>query len=325
LSDQSTIPVEDEHEKLWERFRNKAHQGTPDVPPGPADEEEQTQRMVSRFRRPGDGEYIPIAQPGYFAKLEEKLKLAIEHQQQLNNLYGGYARERDKFLNEIQREPGIGKTATDVNRKQLDQVRPLLRMLGLDKRPIEKDLLSHLLRDDIDLPQIFVNMSSQPERQLLMALEAKAVFRYFLPRLRVHSPEQILELRERVADTREGFTMRLQELSADVEERAREVRSLKEWEECAKSVVDTKLVTAYHEFRRQIRARAIRKTDKVLDAAGSLFEIDATITSPKFWGGILKALGLLDSVAKADEELTNKYQAFKFMREIEAAGMRDLG
>jgi hypothetical protein len=218
--------------------------------------------------------------------------------------------------------PNYGHRYVDWDK--VSALHPLLRMLRLDDRFIQEDLARHLLRNDIDLPQIFINMSKRPTRDLLVALEAKATFQYYLPKLNAHEPDLILELRETVADSRTGFCTYLLELTAGIEERIKEYASSEELEGFAEDVVHTKLRPACVELTNQLRQRATQKGNKVVDALTDVLEIDARFASPKFLGEVLKVLGLLDSV-KDLSELTNKYQAFKFVRELQAVNSRLAG
>jgi len=61
-----------------------------------------------------------------------------------------------------------------------------------------------------------------------------------------------------------------------------------------------------------------------LDAAGKIAEIDAAPWTPRFWALLLKALGIavIETAEEQKEKLTNRYQAFKFMGEIEKSGRR---
>lgn len=60
---------------------------------------------------------------------------------------------------------------------------------------------------------------------------------------------------------------------------------------------------------------------------GKVVEIDAPPWTPKFWELLMKALGLtvIESAAEQEEKLCNKFQAFKFMSDLEAASSRVLG
>jgi hypothetical protein len=189
---------------------------------------------------------------------------------------------------------------------------------------IRTDLIKHLLRSDIDKPQIFTTLAGRPIRDVLVALEAEETFRYLLPKIRAYHATQILELRERVADTREGFTMHLWKLSKGLEEHARENTPVKEIAQFAKNLVETELLPDYKEFQRQLKAIDARSWNKILDVAGKVVEIDAAPWTPKFWGLLLKALGMtvITAASERAETLSNKYQAFQFMGELEAAASR---
>jgi hypothetical protein len=190
-----------------------------------------------------------------------------------------------------------------------------------DKDYIAADLAAHLTRTDINLPQIFASSKGQPiGRDILVALEAEAVFKYLLPKIHICHPTQILELREKIAETREGFTMHLWKLSKGLEEHARDGTSVSEIAEFARNLIETELIPDYREFRRQIAAIKAGKWEKFLDAAGKIVEIDAAPWTPKFWGLLLKALGLsfVTAAGEQQEVLSNKYQAFKFMSEVES-------
>jgi hypothetical protein len=174
------------------------------------------------------------------------------------------------------------------------------------------------------MPQIFTTAKGRPGRDVLVALEAEATFSYLLPRLHLYHPTQILELREKIADTREGFTMHLWKLSKGLEDRAKEGISVKEIAAFAKSLIETELLPDYVQFRRQLAPTSARRWSDVLDAAGKIVEIDAAPWTPKFWGLLLKSLGMMaiTTASEQNERLSNQYQAFKFMSELEAAAAR---
>ena len=202
---------------------------------------------------------------------------------------------------------------------------PVYRQLGSGGIPyVSDDLVIHLLRTDIELPQVFTSLNGRPGKDILVALEAEATFSYLLPKLRLYHPVQILELRERVADTREGFTMHLFKLSKGLEERAREDVPIKEIARFADDLIRSDLIPDFKQFCRQLKAMEAGRWTKVLDATGKLAEIDATPWTPKFWSLILKALGItiVTSGAELKETLSNQYQAFKFMSELESAAAK---
>jgi hypothetical protein len=188
---------------------------------------------------------------------------------------------------------------------------------------IRQDLAWHLLRTDIDIPQIFALREGHTVRDVLVALEAVSTFRYLLPKLRTYHPTQILELREKVKDTREGFTMHLWSLSKGLQERANEGATLDEVARFAESVIKTELMPDYREFHRQLEAMKVEKWGKVLDALGKVAEIDASPLTPKFWALLAKALGLSAVASQSDqkEKLSNRYQAYQFMSYVERSSL----
>ena len=203
---------------------------------------------------------------------------------------------------------------------------PALQLESINgEKYVRADLIEHQLRDDIELPQIYSNLDQKRfARDIMMALEAKAVFSYLLPRIRVVDAQQILELRRKVADTREGFAMHLQKLSKGLEEHAKEGTSIEEVAKYAKSLIETELIPDYREFRRQLESIRAHNWKNFLDPVCKVAEIDAAPWTPKFWGLLMKSLGfaVLETTQEQQEKLTNKYQAFKFMSQVETASIR---
>lgn len=184
-----------------------------------------------------------------------------------------------------------------------------------------QDHVLHLVRDDLTSPSIFVANERHHNREKLKGLLAFAAFQFLLPKLSELHPDQILEVRERVAATREGFSMHLQTLSSEVESRLREGDSLDNIARYARSVAEVKIIPDYVEFRRQLEAERAGFWAKVLDKASKIAEIDSAPWTPKFYAEVLKALGftLLTSIAEGEKRLTNKAQAFQFIRQVEEA------
>lgn len=222
-------------------------------------------------------------------------------------------------------DPGyMSDVESAISQKQLLSIlsMPVRTIRVGESHFVAEDLAKHLIRTDIDLPQIFTTLLGQPVgRDVLAALEAEATFSYLLPKIRTFHATQILELREKVADTREGFTMHLWKLSKGLEEHAKENTPVKEIAKYAKNLIETDLIPDYREFHRQLAATKAGRLEKFLDAAGKIVEIDAAPWTPKFLGRLLKAMGLSIVTAASEREqlLSNKYQAFQFMSEIEGA------
>src|SRR5262249_37693074 len=147
-------------------------------------------------------------------------------------------------------------------------------------------------RDDLRSPELHVCGRQPTSREIMKFLEARSVFSYFLPGIGKLDEEQILKVRERVKDTREGFSLHLQTLSKGVEQRLKGGESISEIERFARSVVDTDLIPDYREFRRQLGAERRDFWKTVVNAAGKILKIDANPLTPKFWGQLLEAMGV---------------------------------
>lgn len=202
------------------------------------------------------------------------------------------------------------------SRFEIDSDIPGKPMLSVSLIP--QDLALHFLRKDLQLPQVFIGDGRRPSRELLVASEAKVVFSYLLPALSVLEPEQILEVRDKVKDTREGFSMHLQKLSKGVEDRLVGGESASEIELWAKRMIETELIPDYREFRRQLGAEKSGRWASILDKGSKIFEIDASPFTPKFYGELLKMLGVAFTYnSESKEKLSNRSQAFQFMRLME--------
>jgi hypothetical protein len=187
---------------------------------------------------------------------------------------------------------------------------------------IRPDLIRHLCRTDLRSPEIHVCGVQPASREIMKFLEVSSVLSYFLPKLTVLNDEQILEVLDQVKKTREGFSMHLQTLSKEVEQRLKGGEPITEIGRFAKSVVETDLIPDYAEFRRQLTAERRSSWATAPDAAGKIIEIDASPTTPKFWGAVLQAVGVpLIAADKRKEQLSNKHQALQFMKSVESSSV----
>jgi hypothetical protein len=198
----------------------------------------------------------------------------------------------------------------------------LLTATNMDLLFIHLAQVEHLLRTDTFSPSVFLPSSRRSTREILKAFQAEEIFRAFLPAVRGDlPPQEILRLREQVRDTREGFALHLQQLSAEVQKGLDANAPLKDIARAASDIVYAKLIPDYGEFRRQIMAREAKFFGSLLDPLGKILAIDAAPWTPKFWGGFLSALGSAFGLGITEdiENLTNKRQAFQFMRAIDKA------
>ena len=181
------------------------------------------------------------------------------------------------------------------------------------------DLAWHWARKDVHLPQLHSLKSDSLPREALKLALAESTFSFLLPATNALEPDNILAVREEVMDNREGFSMHLQKLSANVEGRINAGDSHEDIAKYAQSVVETELIPDYREFMRQLQAHDKAKTaNKVLAPLVKVLEIESPVTSIKFWAELAKILGfdVLKGVAD-DESYTNKNQAIQFMRKVD--------
>lgn len=201
------------------------------------------------------------------------------------------------------------------------------RFLGTDPknlappppRLVYMDMYFHHRRQDVSLPGIFAIPEHSTGRDVYKSVLAQNTLKYLIPKLSKLEPEQILEIREAVADHREGFSMHLQSLSASVEQGLEGGETLDEISRYAQSIIETRLIPDYREFNRVLDAAEKRHRGKILDIAGRILEIDAPIGSPKFFAQLFRSFGGM-FIAEAEEEearLSNRSQAFYFMRAAE--------
>ncbi len=210
--------------------------------------------------------------------------------------------------------------ATELSHYLVD-LEGVLWLIDTDREELYlwKDQVTHILRDDVTTPAIFVSTDAQKDRETLKGLLALRAFRFLLPKLGELEPEELLEVRCAVASTREGFSMHLQTLSAAVESRIQDGDSLEAVASYANSIVETQLIPDYVEFKRQLAAKRAGFWKKVLERTGKVFEIDAAPWTPKFYGELFKAVGftILTGVEGQKENFSNRGQAHQFMRTIE--------
>ncbi|HRH48884.1 MAG TPA: hypothetical protein PLP23_09030 [Panacibacter sp.] len=187
---------------------------------------------------------------------------------------------------------------------------------------VRTSVIEHLFRQDLNLPGIFTVRQGHSKREVYKAIEALHVFKYLLPQVSALNPEDILKIRERVKDTREGFAMHLQKLSADVEAGLNADAKYEEISSEALKIIETSLIPDYREFVRQLRPERVGFGGRILDAAGKILEIDAAPWTPKFWGQTLQALGTtIGLLADNEKDLrTNEKEAFRFMHLCETIG-----
>jgi hypothetical protein len=139
----------------------------------------------------------------------------------------------------------------------------------------------------------------------------------FFPHIGHLTDEQILEIRDHVAQLREGFKDYIFTHTEDIEimMNERDLTAL----EASQRLVERKIGPSYHEFRRKLESGKSGTRGKWLTFTENVMEIDASILSPKAWLLFAKAtLGLVkDLQAEEEAALSNEQQAFTYLARLE--------
>ncbi len=181
--------------------------------------------------------------------------------------------------------------------------------------------LHHLTRDDIALPRLSTDSPKNVNRETFKTLLADRALRYVLPTLSELHPEYVLELRQKVADVREGFSMHLQKLTGGIDARVKGGEPYEDIKRYAQAVFETELEPDYVEFKKLLGAEKVSAGGPVLNLTGRAFKFCVGPWDEENFSELLKAAGVgADLIAKQSKELlTNKSQAFQFMHRIEEA------
>lgn len=184
---------------------------------------------------------------------------------------------------------------------------------------IPASLVDNLLRGDIDCPSIFTIRQGSSRREIYKAAEALHTFKYLMPRLSRLHPEEILEVRSKLKDLREGFSLHLQRLSAKVESALQENSPWDEISRIARNVIETELIPDYREFRRSLMTRRIGFWARVFNMAGQVIQINALPWKPAFWSRLAMTAGSLVATETKErrEGFSNADLAYRFMHVCE--------
>jgi hypothetical protein len=166
--------------------------------------------------------------------------------------------------------------------------------------------------------ELFISKQSDTSTSRLSGFVVQSLFRYVVPQLNALHPEQILEVRELLKDTKEGFVDYIFEVVDDVEDKimSGDVSEA----EAAHKVVERKLLPKYREMRRQLLAERTGFWSSVLATGSKLLQIDATPWTPKFYGQLIEAFfGPLDKMSEeAVKARSNSRQAFQYIATLAA-------
>src|SRR5207249_1171416 len=115
------------------------------------------------------------------------------------------------------------------------------------------DLLSHIFCPHKPSPELFISDQTDTRTSHLAFVLVQLLFQYQVPQIGTPNVEQILEVRDYLKDTKEGFTYYIHEMTDDVEQRLKG-GNLYEIE-AARKTFERKILPQYEEFRRQLAAR----------------------------------------------------------------------
>jgi len=221
----------------------------------------------------------------------------------------------------LQRLPAAPRDIA-VDDKALQNVTSALypNVNGFSRRMYFLARVIHHLRSDHEAPLLIDTTCSKPTRNGYKWLLAQEVFSYLVPALGVLPAEELLEIRCRVADTREGFAMHLQKLSGDLEARIKSGDPAHVLALHARAVVETELIPDVVEFRRQLLARRTGVVARVLDAAGGVLRLSVPIgTSAIASTGTSEVAGILQKVSSYwKPQATNAVLAYRFLEKLAA-------
>jgi hypothetical protein len=188
----------------------------------------------------------------------------------------------------------------------------------------ELALAIHALYSPKPSPELFPfapdpSQSRDTSTSRLAGFLAVELFRYRIPTLGTLTAEQILEARDQVKPTKEGFVDYIYEKTDEFEKTLKNGNE-SEWE-VAQKMVERNLATRYDEFCRQLRAKRSGFWGKILEQGIRFLEIDASPWTPKFYAQVLGTFfgSFRETTEAMKEARKNSSQAYQFMYTLREA------
>lgn len=163
-------------------------------------------------------------------------------------------------------------------------------------------------------PELFLPNAADLRTERLAGFLVQSFFKYRVPKLQALQPDEILEVRAALSDTKQGFTDFIFELTDDLEQRLKDGTATEI--EAATKIVERKLAPKYDEFLRQLRSRKAGFWSRVLTAGGKFFQINASPLTPKFYAGLFEAVFSSFSEQAAVDWRSNASQAFQYVARL---------
>lgn len=167
-------------------------------------------------------------------------------------------------------------------------------------------------------PELFISDPQDTSTAKLSGFLNDAILACRIPMLASLNADQILELREKVQDAKQGYRQYINQLTDDVEGRVLSGHSTEF--DAARKTAERKVIPAYEEYLKQLKATEAGLGAKLLAAGGKFLQVDAAPWTPKFWGAILECFStVIGSAAEQNREayLSNEKQAFHYLATVE--------
>jgi hypothetical protein len=280
-------------------------------------------------------EYLPSAQKCYFEWKNEwnalfdnsilrniDIRKFSHHKMSIINIARSLVKERGAELEAITLEPfnAIVEQEPDWAKDVMNEI------MDSDREMVLGDLEEYALKLHAifqrelhyhPIPELFISDLSDTRTSHLAASLVHSLFQYKIPKLQILNAEQILEVRDYLKDTKEGFTYYINQMTDDVEQRIRS-GNLSDME-AAQRTLERKILPLYEEFRRQLAAKKTGYWANVLSTTADFFKVVVTPWTLKSYGELFKSLGVALNLTAKDEEAlrTNQSQAFQYIATLE--------
>ncbi|CTQ58133.1 hypothetical protein [Roseibium album] len=166
---------------------------------------------------------------------------------------------------------------------------------------ISLDISNHLARTDLSSNMAF-DLPYRSEN--INAILSEAAFQVVLPVISRIAVDDIMELRLRTEDFREGFRTYIQSISLEARQMASAGEDITEVRRYCRDLVSTQLTPLLAEHQRQLSALKTQKVAGNFEIISKFLEIETGPWAPKFWTELFKILS--SSTNETAAELTNR-------------------
>lgn len=181
-------------------------------------------------------------------------------------------------------------------------------------------LAAHALFSKTDDPEFVLSRPDDTSTAHLRSVLATSLLEYKIPRLGKLSAEQILKLREEVAQYKQGFVDYLNQMVDDVEDRL--IKTGGDDREAAMRTIERKIVPEFDEFlARELPERVKWWSGLVKRAAASTKSVISVVLLPwniaNYPGVVENSAGIVEHIAdRAVQQAKNQHRAFQLIGKI---------